>query len=266
MHSQAIIERGWRCTWRPWSSGIRGELWGSWWEVRRVYSIDQVVILYPWECDKVTLPLSSHGELAGCCRSCRETHWKLKLHSGVNSQSWEWRKGKQSWVDAVLSLCCTWCMLYLVYAVLGVCCTLCILYSVYAVHSVNIWSWHGKIERDNLAMCSAMMVELWTRKRGGGWIWEQYGASERKREIRGKPCLIGFRWPRISIITRWIGTHTCHIRNGKLTSTRNSVKPQFAIMISHLLSSLCFSFSTRPSPKNTKLSYPSLSLHARIMR
>ena len=32
-------------------------------------------ILLIWECDKVTLPLSSHGE------ACR----KLKLHSGVSS-------------------------------------------------------------------------------------------------------------------------------------------------------------------------------------
>jgi len=51
-----------------------------------------------------------------------------------------------------------------VYAVLGVCCTRCMLYSVYAVLGVNSWSWHGEIERDDLTLCSAMMVELWTRK------------------------------------------------------------------------------------------------------
>ena len=33
--------------------------------------------------------------------------------------------------------CCTWCMLYLVYAVLGVCCTWCMLYLVYAELGVN---------------------------------------------------------------------------------------------------------------------------------
>jgi len=28
---------------------------------------------------------------------------------------------------------------------------------------VNSWSWHGEIERDDLTLCSAMIVELWTR-------------------------------------------------------------------------------------------------------
>jgi len=51
-------------------------------------------------------------------------------------------------------------MLYLVCATLGV-----LMYSVYAVLSVNSWSWHGEIERDDLTLCSAMMVELWTSKR-----------------------------------------------------------------------------------------------------
>jgi len=41
-------------------------------------------------------------------------------------------KGRQT----ILGVCCTWCMLYLVYAVLGVCCTWCMLYLVYAVLGV----------------------------------------------------------------------------------------------------------------------------------
>jgi len=45
----------------------------------------QLVNSQPWECDKVTLPLSSHGELADGGRSCMEACRKLKLHSGVNS-------------------------------------------------------------------------------------------------------------------------------------------------------------------------------------
>ena len=40
-----------------------------------------------WECDKVILPLSTHGELADNGRLCMETNRKLKLHSGVNSYS-----------------------------------------------------------------------------------------------------------------------------------------------------------------------------------
>jgi len=48
-------------------------------------SIPQLVDLQTWVCDKVTVPLSSHGELADGGRSCKEARRKLKLHSGVNS-------------------------------------------------------------------------------------------------------------------------------------------------------------------------------------
>jgi len=51
------------------------------------------------------------------------------------------------------------CMLYLVYTVLGVCCSRNMLYSVYAVLSVNSWLWHGEIGRDDLTLCSVMVVE-----------------------------------------------------------------------------------------------------------
>jgi len=45
----------------------------------------QLVNSQLWECDKVTLPLSSHGEMADGGRLCMEARRKLKLHSGVNS-------------------------------------------------------------------------------------------------------------------------------------------------------------------------------------
>jgi len=104
-----------------------------------------------WQGD-LTFDLSSHGELADGSRLCREARRTLMVHSGLNSKSWEWREDKQSWVDAVPGVCCTRCMLYSVYAGLG----------------VNSWSWHGEIERDDWTLCSAMMVELWTRKREMG--------------------------------------------------------------------------------------------------
>jgi len=44
------------------------------------------------------------------------------------------------------------------------------LYSVYAVLGVNSWSRHEEIERDDLTLCSAIMVELWTRKRE---MWDE---------------------------------------------------------------------------------------------
>jgi len=47
-------------------------------------SIHQLVDSQKWECDKVTLSLSSPGELADGSQSCRKARRKLKLHSGVN--------------------------------------------------------------------------------------------------------------------------------------------------------------------------------------
>jgi len=143
IHLVAVIERVWRCTWRLWSTEF-GDALGGRDEVRldeyleavdgrraRCWdSIHQLVNLQPWECDKVTLPLTSHGELADGGRSCRGVRRKVKLHLDVNSYSWKWREDKQSSVDAVLGVCCTRCMLYSVYAVLSVCCTRCMLYSV----------------------------------------------------------------------------------------------------------------------------------------
>jgi len=43
---------------------------------------------------------------------------------------------------------------------MGGCCTRCMLYSV-STHDHD----REEIERDDLTLCSAMMVELWTRKR-----------------------------------------------------------------------------------------------------
>jgi len=96
-------------------------------------SIHRLVNSKPWACDEVTLPLKLLWRIGWWRSIGGEVHWKLKLHPGVNSKSWEWRDNRQSQVYAVLGVCCTQCMLYLVYAVLGVCCTRCRLYSVYAV-------------------------------------------------------------------------------------------------------------------------------------
>jgi len=41
----------------------------------------------PWECDEMTLPLSSYGALAGGDQSWKEARQKLKLHSVVDLQS-----------------------------------------------------------------------------------------------------------------------------------------------------------------------------------
>jgi len=166
-------------------------------------------------------------------------------------------------VYAVLGVCCTWCMLYLVYAVLGVCCTRCMLYSVYAELRVNSWSWHGEIERDDLTLYSAMMLEWWMRKREIG------------DEMRTMWMIRADMWNHGYELPDWVGktAYRCNY-----TPDRNSyllywgwyidLHTKFlAVSVSHhdfphLLSSLSFLSSTLPSPKNTKLSHRSLSLHA----
>ena len=98
-----------RCIWRPWSSEFGDPLGGHDWGRLRKYmravdrwrtgcwkSIHPSANLQPWGCDEVTVHLSSYGELAGGGQSCKEAHRKLKLHSGVNSWSWEWREARQS--------------------------------------------------------------------------------------------------------------------------------------------------------------------------
>jgi len=79
VHLEAVIERDWTSTWRRSMDGAP--------VAETVFH--QLVNLQPLECDKVTLPWSSHGELADGGRLYMEARRKLKLHSGVNSYSWE---------------------------------------------------------------------------------------------------------------------------------------------------------------------------------
>jgi hypothetical protein len=65
MQLETVMERDWMSTWR-WSRN------GT-----------QLFKLHSWECDKVTLPLSSHGELPVGSRLYREARQKQKMHSGV---------------------------------------------------------------------------------------------------------------------------------------------------------------------------------------
>ena len=74
---EAVIEQDWTRTWRWSLDGALGP----------VTVFHQLVNSQPWECDKVTLPLSSHGELADGGRSCMEACRKLTQYSGVNSLS-----------------------------------------------------------------------------------------------------------------------------------------------------------------------------------
>jgi len=96
MHLDAVIEPGWRYT--LWSSlskygdalgGHERAIWEEYLQAvngrhaRCCHSIVSVCDRnsQSWECDGVTLSLSSEGELAGGSRSCEEARRKLQLHS-----------------------------------------------------------------------------------------------------------------------------------------------------------------------------------------
>jgi hypothetical protein len=69
-------------------------------------------------------------------------------------------------------------------------------------------------------------------------------------EIRGMTCLIGLGRTRMGVITRQIGTRSCHIEDGKLTWADNSLKIESLMMIS-------------PVPSRLSLSCPQFCHHLR---
>jgi len=123
------------------------------------------------------------------------------LHSGVNMKSWEWREDKQSFVDAVLGVCCTRCQLM-------------------------IMSWRDREGWLNFVFCDDGWV-VDEKERDGGWRWQWYGGYKRIWEISGTTCLIGLKRPRIGDSLRGMGTRTCCIRDRQLTRTRNTLSPSF---------------------------------------
>jgi len=127
MHLEAVSERVWRCTWRPWSSVIGGVLGGG---------------------------RSGGGRSGGRCDGSWDSiHWltgnrgnvESSVQSGPPRDEWLSGSGRQS--------------------MFGWCSARCMQCSVYAVLGVNSWSLHGEIDRDDLTSCSEVLVELRTRKR-----------------------------------------------------------------------------------------------------
>jgi len=111
MHLGAMIERVWRCTWRPWLSGVAGVLGGG----------------------------QSGGGSSG---GRRERSWEIIhwwTHNCGNVENWV-QHGLQrderlvgSRRQLIMGWCSMRCMQYSVYALLGVCCTRCMMTSLYAV-------------------------------------------------------------------------------------------------------------------------------------
>jgi len=125
-------------------------------------------------------------------------------------------------VDGVLGGCCTRCMLYRVDAVLVVCWTQCLLM---IMGSGNHERWlHSMFWHD------CRVVDK--RDPWGIRINMICGLYQVMWEIRCMTCLIGFRIPLLGVLTCRVGSHKCHIVNGKLTCTQNSLKFQILILVS----------------------------------
>jgi len=136
------------------------------------------------------------------------------------------------------------------------CCTQCMLYSVYAVLGVNSWSCHGEMERDDLTLCSAMMVEMWMRKRVM-WDEDENDVEDTSGYEKSGVRLAWLGWDDLVSVL-------LHAGSGLIPAVSGMVN-----WLAHeILLSRSFSWrfvpSPLPSPKNTKLSHPSLSLHAMI--
>jgi len=141
MHLEAVIDRVGRYAWRPWSIMTGGVLGGRW-------------SGGDWSEGSQSRGSQSGGcGSGGMCDGCWDAiHW-LTWNCG-NVENWVQQgslRAETGWERETAKL---GMMQYMVYVVLGVCGTRCMLYSVYAALSVNSWSWHGEIERDDLTSCS----------------------------------------------------------------------------------------------------------------
>jgi len=77
MHFEAVIERVWRCNWRPGSSELRAALGG-----RDLSSLEmhlKVVIDRVWRCTGRPRSRELRDALGGCNRSSLEMHWEAEV-------------------------------------------------------------------------------------------------------------------------------------------------------------------------------------------
>jgi len=177
-----------------------------------------------------------------CTEGFHDVRQEVKLNSVVNLQSWLWREDKQSWV------CRTRCIQYWVDAVLGVFSTRCMLYSVFAcicctlLLGVNSLSSHGERESDDYTLGSAVIVEVVNEKeREGGWRSEPCGGDKQIWAIWGYTCMVGLGRPRIGVVTCQNGNRTCSIGERKLTLRWNFLSSHCLLMICHIISHLASS-------------------------
>jgi len=125
-----------------------------------------------------------------------------------------------------------------------------------AVLGFNSWSCHGEIERDDLTLCSAMMVEMWMKKREMG-DEDENNVEDTSRYEKSGVRLAWLGWEDLVSVELDSGSGLVPAVSGMVNWFAHKIllSPSF---------SWWFVPSPLPSPKNTKLSHPSLSLHAMI--
>jgi len=162
MHSETMIKKSFKCSPRLYSSDfgdapaghdqarlkenlnvVDGRPAGCWGD-----TILRLVKLQPWECDKVTLPLHTHGDLAVDVDLLRRHTGSWSTIYGSTSQP-----DNHGMADNYVSMT----------------------YSMYTVLGFDSSLWHGAMVCAGVSICAAMIVELWTRKGNGGCWLEYYG-------------------------------------------------------------------------------------------
>jgi len=156
MHLEAETERVCRCNWGPTLSELRDALGGRDW-VSLVMHLP-TTIEWDWRSTgrrsiwgEVRWPLRLYSLGKLWWRECRE------LSTTTSAERWDTGRERET-VDLGIAL-----------------------YQVYALLGVHSWLWHTEIERNDLTLCSKVMVEVSTRKReirgDGGSDYEKLGVK-----------------------------------------------------------------------------------------
>jgi len=149
MHLEAMIKQVCRCTWRLWSNEFPDALGGRHWRSLEIHleAVIRGVCRCTWRLWSSEIRgVLAHGQSGGgnsggrCDGSWDSIYWLTCncgnvdnwVQHGVRRDERLAESGRQS----MSGCCCTWCMLYSVYAILGECRTRCMLYSVNAVLGV----------------------------------------------------------------------------------------------------------------------------------
>jgi hypothetical protein len=172
----------------------------------------------------------------------------------------------QCWGDAVGGVYGSQCMLYSVNVELSVCCTRCMLYLVYAVLGVNSESWHGEIEMDDLTSCSQLMVELRMSKREMRGEWTN---DHERLGLKRMLFATQFTIPNTRGTSHYPASNYTH--SSSSLPNQASPRPDLSCPLVSSPSfscsspSLSFLSTTVPSSQNTKSTHLLLSHHVMIV-